>query len=245
MRKWRWLLAGLGATVVACSGGEEDAIVGKWKRSDNEQVMEFTKDGTLTEVALSRDPFMPSMSVGGTYRLTDEGRLEIEQPFSGPITYGYEMMGDSLRLVGLSGGSSMYYRDTGDKPPVTYQLRTMDDRAVPFIEVRPSPVFSTGEDTTTYEGGTLTLDPLTHTYSRELTAPVSGGRYRMALSKSSRSSGTYTLDGETLTLRDENNLSQPPLTGTLRGDRLTHVSHEYDGSTEQYTPGSVMGYVKQ
>lgn len=235
------------AILTACSGGDPDPIIGKWRRADNREVLEFATDGTLTRVTSLPTRAGPDTRVtsGGSYRLSEEGKIQLVREPDGPVSMGYTMLSDSMYLEGLDGQRLKYYRDTGQMPAVTYQLSTVDGHPVPYVHLQqvPTPTGSTFAEKVAYKGGTMTLDPLTHTFTQTLRIELPG--WTSTGPETEYRHGSYTLVGDSLTLRYTGDPESPPLTGTLRGDGLTYgayYSSPFRNTPQRYLTGPVLGY---
>ena len=174
---YRWLVGCLLA-LAACSSAGADEFVGRWKRADNREVLEFAEDGTLTKLAsVSADSGRDrQVTVGGTYRVPEEGQLQLTQGPDGPQNMAVQVFGDSMHLTGLDGQRVTYYRDRGDKPSVTYGLSSVDGHPLPHIHRArvPMPSGSSYLMGMEYRAGEIMLDPLTHTFIETLTAVEQG-----------------------------------------------------------------------
>lgn len=248
MLVYRITAAALVAAIVACGNAEHDSVVGKWKRSDNQEILEFAEDGTVARVATLRRMRGPDAHVttGATYKFPSEGKIQVAQELVGPVTYAYQMFGDSMRWLGPDGKTLTYYRDNGEKPSVTYRLKTVDGHPVPYLMEDQLPISATRSipQKTEYHDGHLILDPLTHTFS--LTQTTARGSRLLNPQQTYRFYGTYREEGDSLTLRYERPADAPPMAGSIHGANLTHQTYvEYPLAPEgqNYRPGPMMGYV--
>lgn len=237
------------AFMAACSGGDHDAFVGKWRRADNREVLEFAADGTLTRVTSlpSRAGSDNRVTWGGSYRLPQPGEIQLTREPDGPVQMSYAMLGDSVYLVGLDGQRIKYYRDTGEKPAVSYHLRTVDGHGVPHVHPQEvhTPTGSTFTEKVAFKGGTLTLDPLTHTFTQALQVELPG--WTSNSPETEYRYGSYTLVGDSLTLHYTSDPESPSLSGRLLGDELTHgtfYNSPFEKAPQKYLPGPVLGYVR-
>ncbi|HEX8271538.1 MAG TPA: hypothetical protein VF615_02735 [Longimicrobiaceae bacterium] len=238
----------LAAVLAACSREESSAIEGQWKRADNRVVLEFAEDGTVTRLAT-----IPSMSgsdskvtIGGTYSFPAEGKIQLTQGPDGPQNFDLRMFQDSMHLTQVGGQRETYFRDRGDKPSVTYALSAVDGQPLPRVvqaQVLVRPGFSRTMSLE-YQGGEITLDPLTRTFVQTLTA-VEQGMVRSGGSWTTTLSGSYSQQGETVTLRYED-ARIPPAEGTIKGERLSYpTSIEAPTSQPTFVPGPVVEFMKR
>lgn len=235
--------------LAACSGGDADPVVGEWRRADNREVLEFAADGTLTQVTSLPTRAGPDTRItwGGSYRFPEEGKIQFVREPDGPVNMDYTMLGDSMYLEGLDGQRLKYYRDTGEKPAVAFQLRTVDGHAVPYVHLQPipTPTGSTFSQKVAYKGGTLTLDPLTNTFTQTLQVELPG--WVSTAPETEYRHGSYTLVGDSLTLRYTSDPEAPPQSGTLRDDELTYssfYSSHFRKTPHKYVAGPALGYVR-
>lgn len=223
--------------LMSCAGDRREAIVGKWKRADNREVIEFAEDGTLTRLSTIQNQKVTS---GGSYTFPNEDKIQLVGQFGGPATFGYEMLGDSMYLTHLDGKRTKYYRDRGDRPSINYVLRTVNGQAVPNTIPLP------GLDRrATYTEGSLTLDLLTHTFELKHTVGLSGA---LGGPTPRIFTGTYIQKGDSLSLHPDTPPDSPPLPGSIQGETLTHetyISTVAPRDGQKYIPGPVLGYVRQ
>ena len=219
----QWLVGCL-LTLTACSSTSADEFVGRWKRADNREVLEFAEDGTLTKLASvsagsGRDR---QVTVGGTYRVPEEGQLQLTQGPDGPQNMVVQVFGDSMHLTGLDGQRVTYYRDRGDKPSVPYRLSSVDGHPLPHVHQArvPVPSGSSYLMSMEYREGEITLDPLTHTFVETLTA-VEQGMVRAGGDWTTTARGRYTQEGNSVTLDFEGSDRQPAK-ATIRGEVLSY-----------------------
>ncbi|HEX7241312.1 MAG TPA: hypothetical protein VF263_13640 [Longimicrobiaceae bacterium] len=239
---------GLITAMFACADAERDTVVGKWKRSDNQEVLDFAEDGTVSRVATIRRMKGPDAHVttGGTYTFPSEDKIQVAQELVGPITYSYQMFGDSMRWVGPDGRRVTYYRDNGEKPSVTYRLKTVDGHPLPYLAEHQLPISAARSilEKTEYHEGQLILDPLTHTFS--LAQATARGSRLLGPRQTFRAYGTYLQRGDSLTLRYEAPSDAPPMAGSIYDSSLTlqtHVHNPLAPEGQKYLPGPTMAYV--
>jgi uncharacterized protein (DUF2147 family) len=95
------LVAVLLAALASCSSKPADAIVGKWKQVDGDEVLEFLKDGTLTTTYDS--------SVE-TYRFVDENRMRVEGAGKPTMVLTVSITRDELKITYPNGKTTTHRR---------------------------------------------------------------------------------------------------------------------------------------
>ena len=95
------LVAVLLGTLASCSSKPADAIVGKWKQVDGEEVLEFFKDGTLTTT------YDNSVE---TYRFVDENRMRVEGAGKPTMVLTVSITGDELKITFPNGKTTTHRR---------------------------------------------------------------------------------------------------------------------------------------
>ena len=95
------LVAVLLGTLASCSSKPADAIVGKWKQVDGEEVLEFFKDDTLTTT------YDNSVE---TYRFVDENRMRVEGAGKPTMVLTVSITGDELKITYPNGKTITHRR---------------------------------------------------------------------------------------------------------------------------------------
>ena len=95
------LVAVLLGTLASCSSKPADAIVGKWKQVDGDEVLEFLQDGTLTTT------YDNSVE---TYRFVDENRMRVEGAGKPTILLTVSITGDELKITFPNGKTTTHRR---------------------------------------------------------------------------------------------------------------------------------------
>lgn len=211
-------------------------------------VLEFAGNGTVTRRAVlsAASGTDTEVAMGGTYSLPEEGKLQLAQGPDGPQNLDFRMFGDSMHLTPLGGRRETYLRDRGDKPSATYALSAVDGQPLPHVVRVPVPVRPGFSHTMSieYQAGEVTLDPLTHTFVQTLTA-VEQGRVRSGGSWTTTLRGSYSQQGEAVTLRYEDS-GIPPAEGKLTGERLSHqTSIEAPTARPTFVPGPVAEFTRR